>query len=69
MLPFVELIANARLAVDEFIDVLGRASLEAVLQLSAGTVAGRHTRARPVARCAGTGARRGWCACSPSGWG
>ena len=40
LLPFVELIANAQLAVDEFIDVLGRASLEAVLQLSAGTVAG-----------------------------
>ncbi|MFH0914819.1 MAG: IS256 family transposase [bacterium] len=40
LLPFVELIAEARMAVDEFIDVLGRASLEAVLQLSAGTVAG-----------------------------
>jgi putative transposase len=40
LLPFVELIADARLAVDEFIDVLGRASLEAVLQLSATTVAG-----------------------------
>jgi transposase-like protein len=40
LLPFVELIADARMAVDEFIDVLGRASLEAVLQLSAGTVAG-----------------------------
>ena len=39
LLPFVELIANAQLAVDEFIDVRGRASLEAVLQLSAGTVA------------------------------
>jgi hypothetical protein len=31
LLPFVELIADARMAVDEFIDVLGRASLEAVL--------------------------------------
>ena len=40
LLPFVELIADAQMAVDEFIDVLGRASLEAVLQLSAGTVAG-----------------------------
>ena len=40
LLPFVELIADARMAVDQFIDVLGRASLEAVLQLSAGTVAG-----------------------------
>lgn len=33
LLPFVELIAEARMAVDEFIDVLGRASLEAVLEL------------------------------------
>ena len=40
LLPFVELIADARMAVDQFIDVLGRASMEAVLQLSAGTVAG-----------------------------
>ena len=40
LLPFVELIADARMAVDAFIDVLGRASLEAVLQLSAATVAG-----------------------------
>ena len=40
LLPFVELIADAQMAVDEFIDVLGRASLEAVLQLSATTVAG-----------------------------
>ena len=40
LLPFMELIADARMAVDEFIDVLGRASLEAVLQLSAATVAG-----------------------------
>jgi hypothetical protein len=31
LLPFVELIADARMAVDEFIDVLGRASLGAVL--------------------------------------
>ena len=40
LLPFVELIADARMAVDEFIGILGRASLEAVLQLSATTVAG-----------------------------
>lgn len=40
LLPFVELIADAQMAVDEVIDVLGRASLEAVLQLSASTVAG-----------------------------
>ena len=40
LLPFVELIVDAQMAVDDFIDVLGRASLEAVLQLSAAMVAG-----------------------------
>ena len=40
LLPMVELIAQAQLAVDEFIDVLGRAALEAVLELSAAQVAG-----------------------------
>lgn len=43
LLPMVEWIESAQLAVDEFIDVLGRASLEAVLELSASNVAGpRH---------------------------
>ena len=40
LLPMVELIEQAQLAVDEFIDVLGRAALEAVLQLSAEQVVG-----------------------------
>jgi transposase-like protein len=40
LLPMVELIEQSRLAVDELIDVLGRASIEAVLQLSAEAVAG-----------------------------
>ncbi len=40
LLPLVELIEQSRLAVDELIDVLGRASLEAVLWLSAEAVAG-----------------------------
>lgn len=47
LLPFAELIADARMAVDEFIDVLGRASLEAVLQLSASTVAGPPHQGKP----------------------
>lgn len=43
LLPMVELIEQAQMAVDEFIDVLGRAALEAVLQLSAQQIAGpRH---------------------------
>jgi putative transposase len=43
LLPMVELIEQAQVAVDEFIEVLGRATLEAVLELSAAQVAGpRH---------------------------
>lgn len=40
LLPMVELIEQSRMAVDELIDVLGRASIEAVLGLSARQVAG-----------------------------
>ena len=40
LLPMVELIERSRVAVDEVIEVLGRASIEAVLRLSAQGVAG-----------------------------
>ncbi len=40
LLPMMELIEQSRMAIDELIDVMGRASLEAVLQLSAAQVAG-----------------------------
>ena len=40
LLPMVELIEQSRMAVDELIDVLGRAQIEAVLRLSAAGVAG-----------------------------
>ncbi len=40
LLPMVELIEQSKLAVDELIDVLGRASIEAVLRLSAQGLAG-----------------------------
>lgn len=40
LLPMVELIEQSKLAVDELIDVLGRASIEAVLRLSAQALAG-----------------------------
>ncbi len=40
LLPMVELIEQSKLAVDELIDVLGRAQIEAVLRLSAERVAG-----------------------------
>lgn len=40
LMPMVELIEGARFAVDELIDIVGRASIEAVLKLSAQNVAG-----------------------------
>jgi putative transposase len=40
LLPMLELIEQSRMAVDELIDVMGRASIEAVLELSARQVAG-----------------------------
>jgi len=43
LLPMVELIEQSQLAVDELIDVAGRATIEAVLQLSAEQIAGRRT--------------------------
>jgi len=46
LLPLVELIEASRLALDELIDVLGRASIEAVLQLSAAGVAGEKHQGR-----------------------
>lgn len=46
LLPMVELIEGSRMAIDEMIDVLGRASIEAVLQLSARGVAGEKRKGR-----------------------
>ena len=43
LLPMVDLIEQSRIAVDELIDVAGRATIEAVLQLSAEQVAGPRT--------------------------
>jgi len=43
LLPMVDLIEQSRLAVDELIDVTGRATIEAVLHLSAEQVAGART--------------------------
>ena len=40
LLPMLELIEQSRMAIDELIDVMGRSSIEAVLQLSAMQVAG-----------------------------
>ena len=43
LLPMVDLIERLRMAVDELIDVAGRATIEAVLQLSAEQVGGPRT--------------------------
>ena len=50
LLPMMELIEQSRMAIDELIEVMGRASIEAVLQLSAMQVAGapQQGKARPA---------------------
>jgi Mg/Co/Ni transporter MgtE len=40
LLPMVELVERAELAIDEVIEVMGRATIEAVLDMSAEAVAG-----------------------------
>ncbi len=47
LLPMLELIEQSRMAVDELIDVMGRASIEAVLELSAMEVAGPPQQGKP----------------------
>ena len=38
VLPMVELIAQSKMAIDDLVDVMGRATIEMVLQLSAEQV-------------------------------
>jgi hypothetical protein len=40
ILPLLDLLENAQCAIDDLIDVMGRATIEAVLRLSAETIAG-----------------------------
>ena len=44
LLPFLDLICNTEQAVDELIDVVGKAAIEAVLMLSARQIAGDKAR-------------------------
>ncbi len=46
LLPLVELVESTELALEELIDVTGRATIEAVLELSAMQVAGEPQRGR-----------------------
>lgn len=59
LLPMVDLIEQSRLAVDELIDVTGRAAIETVLQLSAEQVAGPPTPGRQREQVLWHGRQRG----------
>jgi putative transposase len=59
LLPMVDLIEQSRLAVDELIDVAGRATLETVLQLSAEQVAGPRTPGKEREEVVWHGRQRG----------
>lgn len=58
LLPMVELIERSEMAVDELIDAPGRATIEAVLRLSAQGIAGPPQPVRRVGRWGGMGGRR-----------
>ncbi len=59
LLPLVELITQARLAVDEVIDSIGRQTIETILSLSAEQIAGPRTRARAAATSSWHGSQPG----------
>jgi transposase-like protein len=59
LLPMVDLIEQSRLAVDELIDVAGRATIETVLRLSAEQVAGPRTPGRRREEVGWHGRQRG----------
>ena len=61
LLPLVELLERGEKAIDEVIDVMGRATVEAVLRMSAEQRAGPSGRAAAptIGRCTGTAASRG----------
>lgn len=59
LLPMVDMIEQSRLAIDELIDVAGRATVEAVLQLSACEVAGPRTPGRRRQEVGWHGRQRG----------
>ena len=59
LLPMLELIEQAEAAVDEVIDVLGRASIEAILLLSAQQVAGTQHKGKNTGEIRGHGKQKG----------
>jgi hypothetical protein len=62
LLPLLELITQARVAVDEVISSIGRKTIETILTLSAEHVAGAQTPGKISGDFAGTVRRTaGWC--------
>ena len=59
LLPMVELVEQAQVAIDEVIDVTGRATIEAVLALSAQQVAGPKHRGKAAGPIRWHGRQRG----------
>lgn len=50
LLPMLDLVEQAQLAIDDLIDVMGRATIEAVLQMSAAQLAGPKQQGKPAPR-------------------
>ena len=50
LLPLVELVEQAQLAIDDLVDVMGRATIEAVLQMSVAQLAGPKQQGRKTDR-------------------
>ena len=67
LIPLVELLEKGERAIDEVIDVMGRATIDAVLQMSAVQVAGPKEQGRRDADREGVLARRAGGACGVEG--
>jgi transposase-like protein len=59
LLPFAALVEQSRLAIDELVDMAGRATIEAVLKLSARSVAGERHQGRAGGEIVRHGSQRG----------
>jgi hypothetical protein len=61
ILPMVELITESRMAIDDLVNAMGRATIETVLQLSAEQVAGPPQQGRRRRESFGMGSRPAAC--------
>jgi len=69
LLPMLELIEQAEMAVDELIDVMGRTTIEAVLTLPAQQIARPKAPGNAGERFAGTAGRTVWLRCRSASFG